>query len=194
MSTTRAVGLGMVVISLALLPTGMSACQMGGGAVAIDQDDLGGVVTSGKGPEGGVWVIAETTDLPTKFVRIVVTDDEGRYLVPDLPQATYRCMGARLRSGGLAQGPDYPRHGPGPERHGSSQPSGGGSILPGQLLVLPAPSSRQERIPRHRPLGQRDFRKHKEPGPVDQTRQDRRLPDLPSDGEQGHPRAARQSD
>ncbi len=102
MSTTRAVGLGMVVISLALLPTGMSACQMGGGAVAIDQDDLGGVVTSGKGPEGGVWVIAETTDLPTKFVRIVVTDDEGRYLVPDLPQATYSVW---VRGYGLVDSP-----------------------------------------------------------------------------------------
>jgi hypothetical protein len=57
--------------------------------VAIDADDIGGVVTSGKGPEAGVWVIAETADLPTKFARIVVTDDRGRYLVPDLPKATY---------------------------------------------------------------------------------------------------------
>jgi hypothetical protein len=57
--------------------------------VAIDADDIGGVVTSRKGPEAGVWVIAETTDLPTKFARIVVTDDRGRYLIPDLPKATY---------------------------------------------------------------------------------------------------------
>jgi hypothetical protein len=34
-------------------------------------------------------VIAETRDLPTPFVRIVVTDDRGRYVVPDLPKATY---------------------------------------------------------------------------------------------------------
>jgi hypothetical protein len=59
-------------------------------AVAVDGDDLGGVVSSTKGPEAGVWVIAETTDLPTKFVKIVVTDDRGRYLLPDLPEkATY---------------------------------------------------------------------------------------------------------
>jgi hypothetical protein len=59
-------------------------------AVAVDADDLGGVVTSTKGAEAGVWVIAETTDLPTKFVKIVVTDDRGRYLLPDLPaKATY---------------------------------------------------------------------------------------------------------
>src|SRR6516225_3105016 len=43
-----------------------------------------------KGPEAGVWVIAETTDLPTKFVKIVVTDDQGRYLIPDLPKAGYK--------------------------------------------------------------------------------------------------------
>src|SRR5436309_10630852 len=58
--------------------------------VAIDPDDIGGVVRSAKGPEAGVWVIAETTDFPTKFTRIVVTDDRGRYLLPDLPKATYK--------------------------------------------------------------------------------------------------------
>ena len=48
-----------------------------------------GVVTGPNGPEAGVWVIAETTDLPTKFVRIVVTDDQGRYVLPELPDANY---------------------------------------------------------------------------------------------------------
>jgi hypothetical protein len=59
-------------------------------AVSIDNDDLGGVVASTKGPEAGVWVIAETTDLPTKLAKIAVTDDRGRYLLPDLPKANYR--------------------------------------------------------------------------------------------------------
>jgi hypothetical protein len=58
-------------------------------AVQIGGNDLGGVVTSGNGPEAGVWVIAESADLPTKFAKIVVTDDQGRYLVPDLPKANY---------------------------------------------------------------------------------------------------------
>ena len=47
-------------------------------AVAIDNDDIGGVVTGANGPEAGVWVIAETTDLPTRYAKMVVTDDQGR--------------------------------------------------------------------------------------------------------------------
>ena len=58
-------------------------------AVAIDKDDIGGVVTGPNGPEAGVWVIAETTELPTKYAKIVVTDDQGRYVIPDLPDANY---------------------------------------------------------------------------------------------------------
>ena len=61
-----------------------------------------GVVTSPNGAEAGVWVIAETTDLPTKFVRIVVTDDMGRYLVPDLPKANYNVW---VRGYGLVDSP-----------------------------------------------------------------------------------------
>src|SRR6266481_5663851 len=68
---------------------GLNALQVSDGNLRIGGGDLGGVVTSAKGPEAGVWVIAETTDLPTKFVKIVVTDDRGRYLVPDLPKASY---------------------------------------------------------------------------------------------------------
>ena len=60
------------------------------GSVHVNTNDIGGVVSGAKGPEAGVWVIAETKDLPTKFVRIVVTDDRGRYLIPDLPKANYK--------------------------------------------------------------------------------------------------------
>src|SRR6184192_727999 len=71
-------------------------------AVAIDNDDIGGVVTGPNGPEAGVWVIAETRDLPTRFVRIVVTDDQGRYLLPDLPKASYTVL---VRGYGLVDSP-----------------------------------------------------------------------------------------
>lgn len=55
----------------------------------VKSDEIGGVVTSANGPEAGVWVIAETTDLPTRYIKEVVTDDRGRYLLPSLPAATY---------------------------------------------------------------------------------------------------------
>src|SRR5882672_4205283 len=57
--------------------------------IKIDASAIGGVVAGAKGPEAGVWVIAETKDLPTRYVKIVVTDDQGRYLLPDLPKGTY---------------------------------------------------------------------------------------------------------
>jgi len=58
--------------------------------VTIGPTDIGGVVTSSNGSEAGVWVIAETNELPTRFRKIVVTDDRGRYLIPDLPKAHYK--------------------------------------------------------------------------------------------------------
>src|SRR5204862_7211988 len=58
-------------------------------AIQIGAKDIGGVVSSPQGREAGAWVIAETTELPTHFARIVVTDDQGRYLIPDLQQTDY---------------------------------------------------------------------------------------------------------
>jgi hypothetical protein len=60
------------------------------------------VVSGPNGPEAGVWVIAETTDLPTKFAKIVVTDDQGRYVLPDLPKAKYKIW---VRGYGLVDSP-----------------------------------------------------------------------------------------
>jgi hypothetical protein len=70
--------------------SGLRAQQPAAARVAIDADDIGGVVRSSAGPEAGVWVIAETTDLPTRMRRNVVTDDQGRYVLPDLPRARYQ--------------------------------------------------------------------------------------------------------
>jgi len=86
-SSRRSIAGIALVAGAALM--GLTACEQAGGDVAIDDDDIGGVVTGPNGPEAGVWVIAETTDLPTTFNRIVVTDDDGRYVLPDLPDATY---------------------------------------------------------------------------------------------------------
>jgi len=71
-------------------------------AVALDNDDIGGTVSGAKGPEAGVWVIAETKDLPTKYAKIVVTDDQGRFLIPDLPRAKYAIW---VRGYGLVDSP-----------------------------------------------------------------------------------------
>jgi len=104
--TKRAFTLALVAAgTLAVLWIGSPArtsAQQAAGAVAIDNDDIGGVVTGPRGPEAGVWVIAETTDLPTKFSRIVVTDDRGRYLIPDLPKANYSVW---VRGYGLIDSP-----------------------------------------------------------------------------------------
>ena len=83
---------GIVVVSSAMRTEANPrshpvAAQMG--AVSIDSDDIGGTVTSANGPEAGVWVIAETT-LGTKFRKIVVTNDKGQYLLPQLPSGTYK--------------------------------------------------------------------------------------------------------
>ena len=83
---------GMAALAAALVAvtwTTETGAQQPAATVSVDADDLGGVVTGPKGPEAGVWVIAETTDLPTKYAKIVVTDDRGRYLLPDLPKANY---------------------------------------------------------------------------------------------------------
>jgi hypothetical protein len=70
--------------------------------VAIDADDIGGVVSGPHGPEAGVWVIAETRELPTRYAKMVVTDDQGRYVVPDLPKAKYQVW---VRGYGLTDSP-----------------------------------------------------------------------------------------
>jgi hypothetical protein len=82
-----------VIATATLLATSLArlnAQQRASEAVSIGDNDIGGVVRSTKGAEAGVWVIAETNDLPTKFAKIVVTDYDGRYVVPQLPKANYK--------------------------------------------------------------------------------------------------------
>src|SRR6266850_2373250 len=121
----------MKVLALMLFASGIAAwltvfpVELGSqqdSTVRIDNDDIGGVVTSAKGPEAGVWVIAETTDLPTKFAKIVVTDDQGRYLMPDLPKANYNVW---VRGYGLVDSPKV-------------------KAMPGKILNLKAVVARNE--------------------------------------------------
>src|SRR5262249_42556808 len=100
MTTKRKLYLGAAVIAAVLAGSisGLAAQQ----APAIDNDDIGGVVAGANGPEAGVWVIAETTDLPTRYIKSVVTDDQGRYVIPDLPKAKYKGW---VRGYGLVDSP-----------------------------------------------------------------------------------------
>ena len=56
---------------------------------AANSGFISGVVQGPQGPEAGVWVIAETNELQTKLIKIVVTDDQGRFVLPELPTASY---------------------------------------------------------------------------------------------------------
>jgi len=122
-------GVGLSVFLVASL-VGISAFQLPGEAVRVDNDDVGGVVSGPRGPEAGVWVIAETSDLPTKFARIVVTDDRGRYVVPDLPKATYNVW---VRGYGLVDSPKVQ--------------TGPGKVLNLTAVVAPSPRAAAEYYP-----------------------------------------------
>src|SRR5215469_15514861 len=134
MSTTRGLSFGLAVLGIAMLlvapPAWLRAQQNTADAVRIGDTDLGGVVTSAQGPEAGVWVIAETTDLPTKFAKIVVTDEQGRYVMPDLPKANYSVW---VRGYGLVDSPQV-----------QTAP---GKILNLQAVVAPSPAAAAEYYP-----------------------------------------------
>ena len=76
--------------------------RVSAGAFALGESEISGTVTSRFGPEPGVWVIAETGDLGTRFAKIVVTDERGRYLIPDLPKARFHVW---VRGYGLVDSP-----------------------------------------------------------------------------------------
>jgi len=93
----RTMALSLVAVTACLIAPGVPRAQQPTGsrageptAIAFDDKSIGGTVTSRLGPEAGVWIIAETRDLGTRFAKIVVTDERGRYVIPDLPKASYR--------------------------------------------------------------------------------------------------------
>jgi hypothetical protein len=131
MSTMRAVSAALIAFGLTLtscqLPTAQQTTASG---VTVGASDLGGVVTSANGPEAGVWVIAETNDLPTRYAKIVVTDARGRYLIPELPKASYTVW---VRGYGLIDSPKV-----------ETAP---GKVLDLKGLVAPTPAAAAEYYP-----------------------------------------------
>jgi hypothetical protein len=98
-SVVSAIGVAGLVAAFA------SLAAPAGDAPRIRADEIAGTVTSPRGPEAGVWVIAETNDFKTRFAKIVVTDEAGRYLLPELPAAEYRVW---VRGYGLTDSPKVP--------------------------------------------------------------------------------------
>jgi hypothetical protein len=154
---------------------GPSYAQQTASDVAIDNDDIGGVVTGPKGPEAGVWVIAETRDLPVRYIKSVVTDDRGRFVVPDLPPANYQVWGAWLRP--RRQRQDDGKAWTAPCHHGSrrAERSRRRALLSSDLLVLDAQDSRRRSIRR-----QEQHPGAPDPDELDQLDEEQRVHRLPS--------------
>ena len=116
-ATVAAIAVALSIAMLASRP--LTAAAQQANEPAIDGDDIGGVVSGPNGPEAGVWVIAESVDLPTKFAKIVVTDEQGRYVIPDLPAVNYSVW---VRGYGLVDSPKM-RAKPGELRRSHGGPS-----------------------------------------------------------------------
>jgi hypothetical protein len=123
MRTTEATWYSAILLIALLIAPPPSQLYAQQPTVSVGVTDIGGVVTGANGPEAGVWVIAETTELPTKFAKIVVTDDRGRYVIPDLPKANYSVW---VRGFGLVDSPKVP-------------------AAPGRVLNLTAVQAQDER-------------------------------------------------
>ena len=155
------------------MPAAESAAQDAEGYIS-------GVVESAAGPEAGVWVIAETDGLGTKLAKIVVTDDDGRFVLPQLPDATYDVWvrGYGLVDSGKVQLAPAARRRRAGSRHGARR-GGRGGVLPRELLVLADRAARPERVSGHRARGQRHLAGDEEPSGVGRQHE-AGLPALPS--------------
>ncbi|MEX2179263.1 MAG: carboxypeptidase-like regulatory domain-containing protein [Gemmatimonadaceae bacterium] len=105
MTLRTVLSLGVVAGAAALIAACSPRAPQGASGradIRAGDGEIAGVVTGPSGVEAGVWVIAETNDLPTRYVKIVVTDDRGRYLIPELPGATYDVW---VRGYGLVDSP-----------------------------------------------------------------------------------------
>ena len=181
--------LSIAVAVAILLKTSLAYAQQpsaqskppGPSAIAIDDKSIGGVVTSRFGPEAGVWVIAETKDLGTRFSKIVVTDERGRYVIPDLPKANYRLW---VRGYGLVDSQKVPAEvGKTLNLTAVVAPSlaAAAQYYPAIYWASMIRSPGQEPLPGHRRQRQRHPGQLQDPGPVAQLRQDQWLRQLPSD-------------
>ena len=148
----RAIGIAAVLLCC------VAGAQAAGVEPRIATDEIGGNVRSPRGAEAGVWVIAETHDFQTRFAKIVVTDEAGRYLIPDLPPAKYSVW---VRGYGLADSPARSTQQPGQHlesgRQRRSRCRRGGQDLSGGLLVRDDEDSRRRHEPAALPGGRNGY-------------------------------------
>ena len=110
----------------------------------MPQGFISGTVESSKGREAGVWVIAQTTQTPTPLTKIVVTGDDGRFVVPELPNVAFNVW---VRGYGLVDSKPVPAK-PGQtvnlKATLASSPAEAAKVYPANywysLLEVPAPS------------------------------------------------------
>src|SRR5262249_8699675 len=148
---------------------------------------------SARGPEAGVWVIAETNDLPTRFIKIVVTDEQGRYVLPELPKgANYDVW---VRGYGLVDSPKV-KGAPGRILNLSAvvapNEAAAADYLPGAVVALHAEDSGQEPVPRHRTRRQWHAAADPKSEPMACRDQVARLRLLSPDGQQADPQDCRE--
>ena len=130
------------IAAVSLLLGSAAGSQPATSGAPLAPDAIGGTVTSARGAEAGVWVIAETHDFETRFAKIVVTDEAGRYLIPDLPNAKYSVW---VRGYGLADSPKVDADAgtaSGPHRQRRSGCRHGGQDLSRGVLVRNDENSR----------------------------------------------------
>ena len=148
----------------ALLAAGLAVL---GSPVTAQDADISGVVTSAAGPEAGVWVIAGTQDFDTGFRKIVVTDDDGRFLVPDLPNASYEVW---VRGYGLADS-DQTSARPGDDlaltATAAASPHAAAQIYPANYWYSLLEVAACQRLSGHGTARQRHWRRHADPGRLD---------------------------
>ncbi len=175
----------MLAITLALAGPSTQINAQTPPALSVSAAEIGGVVTGPAGPEAGVWVIAETTDLPTKYAKIVVTDDQGRYMIPELPKAKYKVW---VRGYGLVDSAEGRRRaGQARQSHGREGAERGrrGRVLPVGLLVRADEVSGEGRVSRHRRQRQPHPDLDALAAPVARQHQDQRLLGLSRARQQG---------
>ena len=165
---THAVDLCATAIAAALVvaAAASSRADEAGPAIDIGDRDIGGIVTGPAGPEVGVWVIAETSDLATKFAKVVVTDERGRYVVPDLPKASYSLWVRGYGLIDLAKVQSAPGHLVNLTAVPAPTAAAAAEYYPGvywyALLKIP-----HQRVSRHRRQWQRHWRAYQNPACLD---------------------------